>query len=171
LITNLAEKPELQLRIIRASEQMNISAKYGRPRQRATMRTKALSIALKRKEEFLGARVPRELKEKVLARAALLGIPVSILIRKILEGAFSEGDADGLLAGTDIAARDGQSAPGNTPVGRFPTVLGWEKIKLNRRIACAGCGENIDSGTFATLGLSIRGDEHIILCDVCSESL
>ena len=150
---------------------MNISAKCGRPRQRSTMRTKALSIAIKRKEEFLGARVPRELKEKVLARAALLGIPVSILIRKILEGAFSENESEELLAEAGTAVRGGQNAPGKTTATSFPTVLGWEKIKLNRRIECAGCGENIDSGTFAILGLSIRGDGHIILCDVCSESL
>jgi hypothetical protein len=150
---------------------MNISTKYGRSRQRASVRTKALAIAMKRKEEFLGARVPKELKEKVIARAALLGVPVSILIRRILEGAFSENDSDKWIAGGDINYRDEHQLPGKIAATKFPRVLGWEKIRLNRRMACSGCGKRIDPGIYATLGLSIRGDEHIILCEVCSESL
>lgn len=150
---------------------MNIPAKYARPRQGATMRTKAVSIAMKRKEEFLGARVPKELKEKVIVRAAQLGIPVSILIRKILEGAFSGGESVKALAEPDISSRSKQKRPGKVAVNKFPMVLGWEKIRLNRQIACTGCGKNIDPGTYATLGLAIRGEEHSILCDVCSESL
>ena len=53
------------------------------------MRDKALSVAMKRKEEFLGVRVPKDLRDKVTDRANNLGIPVSILIRNILEEAFN----------------------------------------------------------------------------------
>ena len=60
--------------------------------QARLMRDKARATAMKRKEEYLGARVPRELRSKVIARAAELGIPVSILIRNILEQAFSTAD-------------------------------------------------------------------------------
>jgi hypothetical protein len=150
---------------------MNIPAKYGRPRQRASLKTKALSIAMKRKEEFLGARVPKALKEKVIARSAVLGIPASILIRKILEEAFSESGANRRVAEDATHGNDEFQLPGKIAATKFPTVLGWEKIRLNRRMACTGCGARIDPGIYATLGLSIRGDEHIILCEVCSESL
>ena len=40
---------------------------------------KARANAMKRKEEYLGARVPKELRDKVIAQADRLEIPVSIL--------------------------------------------------------------------------------------------
>ena len=135
------------------------------------MRTKALSAAMRRKEEFLGARVPKQLKEKVIAQADVLGVPASILIRKILESAFNEGEPNGWMSGLKGAVTEARSAPAQVAANRFPTVLGWEKIRLNRQMACTGCGKPIKPGVYATLGLSMRGDDHIILCDVCSESL
>src|SRR3990172_12224513 len=57
-------------------------------RQAGRMRERAVAQAMKRKEEYLGARVPRELKDRVLERAQELGIPASILIRQVLEEAF-----------------------------------------------------------------------------------
>ena len=44
-------------------------------RKQANAGQRAHSIAMKRKEEYLGARVPKELREKVLRRAEELGIP------------------------------------------------------------------------------------------------
>lgn len=149
---------------------MHISTKYARSRQGVGMRTKALSAAMKRKEEYLGARVPKELKDKVIKRAAGLGIPVSILIRKVLEGAFSESELD--EKSLDINTRsDHCQEPLGAAANRYPTVLGWEHIRLNRQTMCAGCGKKIERGTCVTLGLSVQGEEHIILCDICSESL
>ena len=150
---------------------MHVSAKYARTRQGASMRSKALNAAMKRKEEYLGARVPKELKEKVITRAAELGIPVSILIRKLLEGAFSENELDGKSLDSKKRADHPQDAVGQIAARRYPTVLGWENIRLNRQTMCAGCGKKIGPGACVTLGLSVQGEEHIILCDICSESL
>ncbi|MEJ2573884.1 MAG: hypothetical protein P8164_09910 [Gammaproteobacteria bacterium] len=150
---------------------MSISTKYPRHRNGPSMRTKALSAAMRRKEEFLGARVPKELKEKVIAQADVLGVPASILIRKILENAFNEGEPNGWISGLKAPAPEHRSVPAKAAANRFPTVLGWEKIRLNRQMACTGCGKCIRPGVDATLGLSMRGEDHIILCDVCSESL
>ena len=49
-----------------------------------TMRQQAMATAAKRKQEYLGARVPKQLREKIISKAESLGIPVSILIRNIL---------------------------------------------------------------------------------------
>ena len=130
----------------------------GRKRANA-MRDKARETALKRKEEYLGARVPKELREKVIARAEELGIPVSILIRNILEQAFSEGSA------RDVQARPAANA--RRSAASFPGVIGWERIVLNRVMECASCGRDIEAGATVTFGLAAPGEEHVILCGKC----
>ncbi|HKI81175.1 MAG TPA: hypothetical protein VKA04_05970, partial [Pseudodesulfovibrio sp.] len=62
-------------------------------RRGKTYRDKATSNAMQRKEEYLGARVPKELRDQVVQRASELGMPVSILIREILEEAVSPSRA------------------------------------------------------------------------------
>jgi len=150
---------------------MHMSTKYARSRQGESMRSKALTAAMKRKEEYLGARVPKELKDKVIKHAAGLGIPVSILIRKVLEGVFSESASNMSSMNGNVHAEFPQARLGKIATNKYPKVLGWERIRLNRRTACDACGKDIESGVYATLGLSLQGDEHVILCDICSETL
>src|SRR3569832_2340392 len=92
------------------------------------VRDQAMAMAMKRKEEYLGARVPRWLKDKVIERARDTGVPVSILIRNILEEVFREG-------------RDGAQTRTSRGVVFcvvffffvvwfcFSTVIGWQQIK------------------------------------------
>ena len=150
---------------------MHMSSKYARARQGVGMRAEGFSTAMKRKEDYLGARVPKELKQKVIKHAAGLGIPVSILIRKVLERAFSESDSDTSSTSVNYHTEIPQVRLGKIATNSYPKVLGWERIRLNRRTVCDGCGINVESGVYATLGLSLRGDDHVILCDICSESL
>ncbi len=132
--------------------------------QAQAMRDKAMSVAMKRKEEFLGARVPKVLRDRVIQRASELGVPVSILIRTILEEAFVEGHA----AGRNAAVSNLQSVANTAPQpARFPSVLGWEEIKLNRQMDCSGCGLRLAPGMLVTLGLGLSGEGHVILCDQC----
>lgn len=127
------------------------------------MRGRARERAMRRKEEYLGARVPRALKEKVIAQASRMGIPVSILIRNILEEAFAGSDA--AAAGEEEARtqRDG----GSVDAERFPNVIGWERIVLNRAMECTQCGRMLAAGTVVTHGLPVDGSDHVILCDKC----
>lgn len=150
---------------------MYTSAKYTRSRQGEEAKNKALAIALKRKEEYLGARVPKELKKRVITRAAELGIPVSILIRNTLEEAFSGKDLEGGISQPRVGAYIHKDDSGDVSANRFPTILGWEDIRLNRPSACSCCGEALEAGSQVTLGIAALGEERIILCDVCKESL
>ena len=157
------------------------------------MRDNALSVAMKRKEEFLGARVPKELRDKVTARAHEQGIPVSILIRNILEEAFKNPPGSGYSARGDesLQGRGAPPAPAalthpcvtaalappapaaltHPCVTRFPAVLGWDMIRLNRPVDCVSCGKRLLPGASVTLGLVSglvqAGEAHIILCDQC----
>ena len=141
------------------------------------MRNQALSVAMKRKEEFLGARVPKELRDKVTARANEQGIPISILIRNILEEAFKTPAsvdntyADKLPQEAAAPAEPTLGGGAHPYVARFPAVLGWEMIRLNRQVDCSSCGKPLLPGTSVTLGVISgvvqAGATHIILCDRC----
>lgn len=126
------------------------------------MRERALSMAMKRKEEYLGARVPRELRDRVLQRSKDLGIPVSILIRNILEEAFKESSEAAMVAAGQEAVETGKDE-------RFLAVLGWEKIVLNRNVVCSGCSISLHAGQSVTLGLG--AGEPIVLCDKCKSRI
>lgn len=136
-------------------------------RQGTELKAKALALAMKRKEEYLGARVPRELKERVIKQAAQLGIPVSILIRRVLEEAF--GESSSARTGSGRVEEDDVRHPGGG--NKFPMVLGWEDIRLNRIASCTECGRELKAGKQVLMGISAPKEERILLCDVCKESL
>lgn len=130
-------------------------------RRGKTARDKATARAIQRKEEYLGARVPKELRDQVIRRASELGMPVSILIRNILEQAVNSYPPG---AGPDGAAQAARTAP------RFPNVLGWEQMVLNKSVDCAGCGLRLNPGESITLGLAGPGEEHVVLCQRCKHA-
>jgi len=133
---------------------------FGRKQSRI-MRDQARASAMKRKEEYLGARVPKDLREKVIAKADSLGIPVSILIRNILEEAFKN----------QISSENTQTKPVSATPGRhdkqFPDVIGWERITLNRDMSCSACSRVLPGGSVATIGLGMSRESHVILCEKC----
>ncbi len=131
-------------------------------KQAERMRDQARSVAHKRKEEYLGARVPKELREKVLARADELGVPVSILIRDILIRAFADEQSP---VKVDRAMGGGKPAADRD----FANVIAWERIVLNRSLPCGGCGRDIAAGSVATLALAAPGEDRVILCGKCRE--
>lgn len=133
-------------------------------KQSGIMREQARSTAMKRKEEYLGARVPKDLREKVIAKADSLGIPVSILIRNILEEAFKVQASN-----EEKQARQTASPSGNKQEAKYPGIIGWEEITLNKDMPCSGCSRVLSGGSVATWGLGLPREDHVILCDKCRE--
>jgi len=127
-------------------------------------REQAVSMAMKRKEEYLGARVPKELRDRVINRAKEMGIPVSILIRNTLEDAFKENVVDGgmLLSGACSSDKKIES-------GQFSSVIGWESIQLNKIIQCSGCGATLQKGVKANIGLG--SIPPVVVCNACKENI
>ncbi|MDX9741341.1 MAG: hypothetical protein RBT81_09215 [Gammaproteobacteria bacterium] len=131
--------------------------------QAMSMGDRARREAMKRKEDYLGARVSRELRARVIARADELGIPVSILIRNVLEQAFMD-EAPRASSSSRPAASTERKAD-----DVFAGVLAWERIVLNRGMNCGACAGSMAAGTVATLGIAAPGEEHVILCAKCKE--
>lgn len=132
-------------------------------RQSRLMREQARASAMKRKEEYLGARVPKDLREKVIAKADSLGVPVSILIRNILEEAF-KGQVSEPSQATAASA-----AHGRRRASRYPDIIGWEKITLNKDISCSACSRVLPGGSVAAFGMGMSREDHVILCEKCRE--
>jgi hypothetical protein len=140
-----------------AREMRNLGRKQAR-----IMSGRARQTALARKQQYLGARVPKELRDKVIAKAESLGIPVSILIRNVLEEAFS-----GVVTNEGGGGRAHGMPESPVGDGRFPGVIGWEDITLNRKMQCSACRRGIDAGAVVMLGLGAPGEDHVILCEKC----
>lgn len=115
-------------------------------------RDRAFASAMKRKEEYLGARVPKELRDRVIAKAKEQGIPVSILIRNILEDAFS-GVSNESLSNKVVEC------------SALDSVLAWDEISLNKRASCSKCGKKLAEGGAAFLGLG--GVSPVVICPSC----
>jgi len=134
------------------------------------MRTIAMERAKKRKEEFLGARVPKELRDSVIRRAEEQGIPVSILIRKLLEREMSRGDSGGEVRDNSAVSQDVESLSPErraTAGEGYSNVLGWNEITLNQAVECSSCHRYVGSGKNAYVGITMAAGKHVILCAAC----
>lgn len=118
-------------------------------------RAKALRAALQRKEEFLGARVPKELRERIMARAREMNVPISILIRDILEKAMG----------------DTATAPSAASCPAYEHVIGWEAIRVHRQTTCSACRKVLSAGMAATLGITATREAPLILCNACKDDV
>lgn len=132
----------------------------------SSMRQQAMAMAAKRKQEYLGARVPKALREKMLMQAENLGIPVSILIRNILtEYVDNLGDVAQINENRPLKERDSVVAEQQK---RFDEVIGWERLQLNKEVICTGCSNQLSKGDEVVFGL-VPGKNHVILCKHCKQ--
>ena len=139
----------------RRDEMKAAAAKLG-----STMRQQAMSVAAKRKQEYLGARVPKELRERVMLKAEALGIPVSILIRNILTD-YIENQTASTGSVVPVSTDD----PDLEKDG-FRDVIGWERLTLNKDMMCSSCARQLSKGNEVVYGI-VPGKSHVILCERC----
>lgn len=136
------------------------------PAERAkAMRQKAMNMAIKRKEEYLGARVPKALKDKVINRAEELGIPVSLLLRKVLEEVFAEEQT--ILKLENIKSVVAEQA---SVAKSYDDILGWKEIQLNKACDCDACGARQMAGTEVFMGIG-TGSNNPVLCNKCKDKI
>jgi len=128
-----------------------------------------------KKERVLHTRVPAVLERELKRFADNLRVPVSNLVRAILEDALSVADA----AGTGIEERLKSAAKTletererlKKRVHRDPLegVVAFQAVTLAQPAACVKCGETLARGTQAHLGLgdgTYRGP-NLIVCKAC----
>ena len=145
----------------------------------------------KPKDKVLHTRVPEELEDALQKKAVAMRIPVSNLIRNILEDAFQFVEnvvADGLSI-TDTIRKDAISIAETTKTGFsalkkprkvkentspdkkkldgvLSQVYGWQEIVLNKNTACFMCAKEVKKGAKAMM--SAGGvTPPIFLCRKC----
>jgi hypothetical protein len=132
-----------------------------------------------RKERVLHTRVPAVLERELKRFAENLRMPVSNLVRAILEDAINAADA----AGESVEGRLKRAAQ---QLGRereklkrrvlpdqdqFSTVYAFQPVTLAQPVACARCSRSMARGEHAHLGLSeppaASPSDRIFVCDTC----
>ncbi len=144
-----------------------MSSDKGR-KQGGKMREKAMAMAMKRKEEYLGARVPKALKDRVIAKADEMNIPVSLLIRRVLEEAFSDG-TDRQNEWSFLTSTKAENKVNE--VDKLADVIGWKAMEINQDRSCERCREPLPKGENVALGFSASDSGYVIVCHPCKAQL
>jgi len=118
--------------------------------------------AVERKDRVLQTRVPPSLYRELLTQARRLRVPVSNLVRNILEDStrMVENIVDG---GIEIAEAIG----GGMDEKALSSVLGWQPMSANRRLACSRCGRAIPKGGNAWMSVGAPGGRTFVICEGC----
>lgn len=125
------------------------------------------------KARVLHTRIPESLEDAIKEKARHLRIPVSNLVRNVLEQTFQLVEdvvGDGLeLAET---ARRGAERVRSAATRPRTEIYGWQEIILNRDERCAECATELDHGADAFRGLSDKPNAlPTFLCPQCMEKV
>jgi hypothetical protein len=106
-------------------------------------------VGSERKERVLHARIPVALEEQIKRLAQALRVPVSNVVRNMLEDAI------------EVTRR--VSGPRS-----LADVYGWQELVLNVDAPCARCGKDLHAGDAAYVGLSTHArDPRHFICSAC----
>ena len=109
-----------------------------------------------RQERWLHARISETLEDALKREARRRRLPVSLLVRHVLEGALDlvEGIVEG---GLHVAGRERDDGD----------IYGWQELILNRAADCARCEAALRAGDGAYRGLRDRSGPPVFLCVTC----
>jgi len=137
-----------------------------------------------RQGRWLHARISEHLEGALKREAERRRLPVSLLVRNVLEGALElvenivataaaprpNGGTHGTAAGARRAgahARAGDAASADA----LADVYGWQEIILNRGAACARCAATLVRGALAFRGLRDGSGPPVFMCPPCVRRL
>jgi hypothetical protein len=143
-----------------------------------------------RKERVLHTRISDQLADDIRRMADELRVPVSNLVRNVLEEAFTVvetvtdnvGDLvedvmeEAERARERVRGRRRQQswrrAQAEDPDARpgYPEVIGWQPLIFNQPRACADCEARIGVGQRGFAGLTQAGLSSHVLCGDCMEA-
>jgi hypothetical protein len=128
-----------------------------------------------RQERWLHTRISENLEEALKREARRRRLPVSLLVRNVLEGALDlvedivESSLHVARRSQDLARRaGGAAAEDGDPMA---AVYGWQELILNRRVTCARCGSVLPVGVTAYRGLAERAGPPVFECVACIRRL
>ena len=118
------------------------------------------------KDHVLQARVSSSMYDKLVEQASRLRVPVSNLVRNILEdsirmvGNIVEGSLEiAEVLGTGVSDKE------------LSEVLGWQPLVANRRLTCNRCGKAVEKGDTAMTSVGSPTGRTIVICEGCKCNL
>lgn len=128
-----------------------------------------------RKERVLHTRVPAVLERELKRFADNLRVPVSNLVRAILEDALSVADAAGtsiedrLKNAAKVLEAERERLKKKVQIDPLAGVFAFQDVTLAQPSACAKCAKELPRGARAHLGMSEgpRRGPNVIVCDAC----
>ena len=108
-----------------------------------------------RQERWLHARISETLEDALKREARRRRLPVSLLVRHVLEGALDLVE-DIVETRLHVGRRSGDG-----------DIYGWQELILNRAADCARCDTALDAGDGAHRGLRDRAGPPVFLCADC----
>ena len=128
-----------------------------------------------RKERVIHTRVPAVLEEELKRFAEGLRVPVSNVIRTLLEDALAVADKATGRVERELRSAAEQLETERKKLGsRLPRrdpldgVFGFQPIVMNLVSACACCGAPLDAGDEAFLGLTDQPGRRVLVCPRCA---
>jgi len=129
-----------------------------------------------RKERVLHTRISRQLAEDIGRMAEDLRVPVSNLVRNVLEEVFTVVETVTDNVGEliedvmDEAGRVRRRAAAAAPREDPPDVLGWQALILARAASCTDCAAPLARGQRAYVGVTASGASSHTLCADCLDA-
>lgn len=130
-----------------------------------------------KKERVLHTRVPAVLERELKRFAENLRVPVSNLVRVILEDAVNAADAAGesvegrLKRAAQQLGREREKLKKRVLPDQFADVYAFQPVTLAQPATCARCGRPLGRGEHAHLGLTEgpprTPSDRIFVCETC----
>lgn len=130
-----------------------------------------------KKERVLHTRVPAVLEQELKRFADSLRIPVSNLVRTILEDAVSVADAatvnfeDRLKNAADKLETERKRFMERVQLDPLKDVYAYQPVTVAQRAICVKCSRDLLPGARAHMGLTdvapLKGRPRIFVCDGC----
>jgi hypothetical protein len=137
------------------------------------------SSGSEKKERVLHTRVPAVLERELRRFADALRVPVSNVVRTILEDALSVADAAGGEVETRLeraakqVGKERQKLKQKLRPDPLSDVIAYQAVKLAQPAECARCGAALEKGASANLGLTdgpsdgAAGKKRRFVCNDC----
>ena len=115
-----------------------------------------------RQARWLHTRISENLEDALKREARRRRLPVSLLVRNVLEGALEL--VEDIVEGSLHVARNAGRRRDDPDLD---DVYGWQELILNRPAACARCATGLGAGDAAYRGLRDRTGPPVFQCIGC----
>jgi hypothetical protein len=126
-----------------------------------------------RQARWLHTRISEHLEDALKREARRRRLPVSLLVRNVLEGALDlvEDIVEGSLHVARRSEGLARAVARGPAAARADDVYGWQELILNRAGACARCASALPAGETAYRGLRDGGGPPVFQCVACVRRL